>query len=464
MIKENTERTEVFQHIESLFAEGNIPQLREELNNLLPNEVFELLESVDEENQKKLFSLLSIHLASETFKFLEHDQQNFLLQSLSYEKIAELLNELSPDDRTQFLEEQPGAVVTELLKLLSPDERAITLSLLGFPEESVGRLMTTDYLAVKQHWTVEQVLRFIRKYGKYSETINVIYVIDDEGVLVDDVKIREFLFVSPETTVEEIMDRKFLALSVNDDEESAIPVFKNNNRVALPVIDSKGVMLGIVTIDDVLRLAEEEYTEDMQKMGGTEALEEPYIDMPIPKLIQKRAGWLIILFIGELLTASAMAFFEDEIAKAVVLALFVPLIISSGGNTGSQAATLIIRAMALGEITIKDWWRVMKREIVSGLALGAMLGVMGFLRVFIWTFFSNTYGEHWMAIAATVGFSLLGVVMWGSLAGSMLPLILKRLGFDPAVSSAPFIATLVDVTGLLIYFSFAILFLSGHLL
>jgi magnesium transporter len=452
------------QKILSLIEDGNISQLREELNLLLPTEVFDLIQECEVDDQKKIFSLLDISLAADTFKYLEHDVQNFFLESLSFEKVAELLNELSPDDRTQFLEEQPGAVVTELLKLLSPEEREVTLSLLGFPEESVGRLMTTDYLAVKEHWTVEQVLRYIRKYGKYSETINVIYVVDDQGVLVDDIKIREFLFVSPETTVEEIMDRKFLALSVNDDEESAIIIFKNNNRVALPVVDVKGVLLGIVTIDDVLRLAEEEYTEDIQKMGGTEALDEPYIDMPIQKLIQKRAGWLIILFLGELLTASAMAFFEDEIAKAVVLALFVPLIISSGGNTGSQAATLIIRAMALGEITIKDWWHVMKREIVSGFALGLMLGVLGFLRVFIWTFFSDVYGIHWFGVGLTVGFSLIGVVLWGSLAGSMLPLVLKRLGFDPAVSSAPFIATLVDVTGLLIYFSFAILFLKGLLL
>ena len=458
------ETASTYQQIKQLIDDGNIVQLREALNLLLANEVFELLEALDEEDGKKIFSLLEIQLAAGTFKYLEHDVQNFFLQSLSYEKVAELLNELSPDDRTQFLEEQPGVVVTELLKLLSPEERAITLSLLGFPDGSVGRLMTTDYLAVKQHWTVEQTLRYIRKYGRYSETINVIYIVDDDGILIDDIKIREFLFVAPETVVEDLMDKKFLALSVNSDEETAIAEFKNNNRVALPVVDTNGVLLGIVTIDDVLRLAEEEYTEDMQKMGGTEALEEPYIDMPIPKLIQKRAGWLVILFLGELLTASAMAFFEDEIAKAVVLALFVPLIISSGGNTGSQAATLIIRAMALGEISIKDWWLVMKREIISGLALGVMLGILGFLRVYIWTFFSDVYGIHWLGVAFTVGFSLIGVVLWGSLAGSMLPLILKRLGFDPAVSSAPFIATLVDVTGLLIYFSFAILFLKGLLL
>jgi magnesium transporter len=378
--------------------------------------------------------------------------------------MAALLNELSPDDRTKFLEELPGAAVKELLVLLDPEERAITLSLLGFPEGSVGRLMTTDYLAVKKHWTVDQVLKYIRKYGKYSETINVIYIIDDEGILLDDIRIREFLFVSPETGVSDLMDSRYVALSVNDDESAAITVFRNNNRVALPVINTKGVLLGIVTIDDVLRLAEEEDTEDIQKMGGTEALEEPYIDSSVYTLIQKRAGWLVLLFIGEMLTASAMSFFEDEIARAVILAMFVPLIISSGGNTGSQAASLIIRAMALGEIGIRDWWRVMKREFVSGLALGIILGIIGFFRIFLWTFFTNIYGPHWLGIALTVGTSLLGVVMWGSLAGSMLPLIIKRMGADPAVSSAPFIATLVDVTGLIIYFSAAMLWLKGTLL
>jgi magnesium transporter len=431
----------------------------------MPDELSRLLEETEDElNQKNLFGLLDIKIASEVFKFLEFDLQNYLLHSLAYEKMAALLNELSPDDRTKFLEELPGAAVKELLVLLDPEERAITLSLLGFPEGSVGRLMTTDYLAVKKHWTVDQVLKYIRKYGKYSETINVIYIIDDEGILLDDIRIREFLFVSPETGVSDLMDSRYVALSVNDDESAAITVFRNNNRVALPVINTKGVLLGIVTIDDVLRLAEEEDTEDIQKMGGTEALEEPYIDSSVYTLIQKRAGWLVLLFIGEMLTASAMSFFEDEIARAVILAMFVPLIISSGGNTGSQAASLIIRAMALGEIGIRDWWRVIKREFVSGLALGIILGIIGFFRIFLWTFFTNIYGPHWLGIALTVGTSLLGVVMWGSLAGSMLPLIIKRMGADPAVSSAPFIATLVDVTGLIIYFSAAMLWLKGTLL
>ena len=225
-----------------------------------------------------------------------------------------------------------------------------------------------------------------------------------------------------------------------------------------------GILLGIVTIDDVLTLAQEEDTEDIQKMGGTEALEEPYIDTPLLKLVRKRASWLVILFLGEMLTATAMAFFQGEIEKAVVLALFVPLIISSGGNSGSQAATLIIRAMALGEITISDWWRVMRRELLSGLMLGGILGIIGFLRIALWSTFSTVYGPHWMLLGFTVGFSLVGVVLWGTISGSMLPIFLKRLGFDPAVSSAPFVATLVDVTGLLIYFSWAFILLKGTLL
>ncbi len=454
-----------FSQVFSLLTEGKIPELKELLSTYMPDELSRLLEETEDElSQKNLFGLLDIKIAAEVFKFLEFDLQNYLLHSLAYEKMAALLNELSPDDRTKFLEELPGAAVKELLVLLDPEERAITLSLLGFPEGSVGRLMTTDYLAVKKHWTVDQVLKYIRKYGKYSETINVIYIIDDEGILLDDIRIREFLFVSPETSVSDLMDSRYVALSVNDDESAAITVFRNNNRVALPVINTKGVLLGIITIDDVLRLAEEEDTEDIQKMGGTEALEEPYIDSSVYTLIQKRAGWLVLLFIGEMLTASAMSFFEDEIARAVILAMFVPLIISSGGNTGSQAASLIIRAMALGEIGIRDWWRVMKREFVSGLALGIILGIIGFFRIFLWTFFTNIYGPHWLGIALTVGTSLLGVVMWGSLAGSMLPLIIKRMGADPAVSSAPFIATLVDVTGLIIYFSAALLWLKGTLL
>jgi magnesium transporter len=459
-----TETLQTLEEIRNHISEGKVNELKEFANQLQDTELASCIEAAEDDEQKIIFGLLNTKLAAQVFKYLEHDQQNDLLYSLNYERMAELLNELSPDDRTAFLEELPGGVVKELLKLLDPDERAVTLALLGFPEGTVGRLMTTDYLAVKRHWTVEQVLKYIRKYGKYSETINVIYIVDDEGVLIDDIKIREFLFVSPETRVDDLMDERYTALSVTDDEEKAISVFRSSNRVALPVIDAHGVLLGIVTVDDVLRLAEEEDTEDIQKMGGSEALEEPYMEAPIGKLVQKRAGWLIILFLGEMMTASAMSYFEDEIAKAVVLALFVPLIISSGGNSGSQAASLIIRAMALGEVGIQDWWKIMRREIISGLALGLILGIIGFTRIYVWSFFTNVYGPHWMGVGLTVGFSLVGVVLWGCLAGSMLPLVLKRLGADPAVSSAPFIATLVDVTGLILYFSLALLFLKGVML
>jgi magnesium transporter len=260
------------------------------------------------------------------------------------------------------------------------------------------------------------------------------------------------------------MDNKFTCLQVNDDREVAIKVFRKNNRFALPVVNETNVLLGMVTIDDVLRLATQEETEDLQKFGAVEALSEPYMRIPFLKLMKKRSGWLIVLFLGEMLTATAMGFFENEIAKAVVLSLFVPLIISSGGNSGSQASTLIIRAMALGEVTLKDWWKIMRREIGSGVFLGTVLGTIGFLRVASWTLFTNIYGPHWLLIAITIFFSLIGVVLWGTLMGSMLPLILKRAGADPAVSSAPFVATLVDVTGLIIYFTIALIVMRGTLL
>jgi magnesium transporter len=292
----------------------------------------------------------------------------------------------------------------------------------------------------------------------------VIYVVNDKGEFVDDLRIREILLSDPDRRVEDVIDKRFITLNVNDAQEVANQIFRMNNRVALPVIDDKQILLGIVTIDDVLWVANEEFSEDMQKIGGTEALNEPYLEIPLLKLFKKRVVWLIVLFLGEMLTASAMGYFEDEIAKAVVLALFVPLIISSGGNSGSQASTLIIQAMAVGEITLSDWWKVLKREILSGLLLGSILGAIGFFRVIVWNSIFHTYGGHSLLVGLTVGLSLIGVVLWGTITGSMLPIFLKKLGADPATSSAPFVATLVDVTGLLIYFSLAFLFMQGILL
>ncbi len=408
---------------------------------------------------------MAIHRASSVFKILDLSAQKRIIKDLPSAKTAELLNELPADDRTDFLEELPKEAIRDLIKLLDPEERKITLSLLGYPEDSVGRLMTPDYVYVYPEYTIDDVFKTIRKYARNSETIDVIYVINEKGELIDDIKIKNIILASPEKRVSEIIDGRIVSLNVNDDQEHANQVFQMNNRVALPVIDANNILLGIVTIDDMLWVANEEFSEDMQKMGGTEALNEPYLEIPLLKLFRKRVGWLVLLFIGELLTATAMGYFEGEISKAVVLALFVPLIISSGGNSGSQASTLIIQAMAVGEITIKDWWQVMRREILSGVLLGTVLGLFGFFRVIIWhQIFPNVYTIHYLMIGFTVGFSLLFVVLWGTLTGSMLPLILKRLGADPAVSSAPFVATLVDITGLIIYFSLAFFFLQGLLL
>jgi magnesium transporter len=427
-------------------------------------EIADLLNHLDEENLLLVFKAIDRDVAFAAYELLDVNFQIALLDLLPNKLVTLIINDMSPDKRTALFQELDNEMLNKHLKLLTLSERTVALNLLGYPENSIGRLMTPDYIAVKADWTINDVLSYIRKYGENSETLNVIYIIDDKGILIDDIKVREILIADPQTKLQEIIDGRYTALSVLDDEEVAINVFSKTNRVALPVIDKNGLLLGIVTMDDVLRLSKEEDTEDIQKLGGVEALEEPYMDVPIPLMIRKRAVWLIVLFFGELLTASAMAFFEDEIAKAVVLALFVPLIVSSGGNSGSQAATLIIRAMALGEITIKDWWNVLKRELISGFALGCILAIIGFIRIGLWNYFTHVYGDYWLGIAATVSFSLLGIVVWGTLMGSMLPIALKKLGADPATSSAPFVATLVDVTGLVIYFTFALLFLKGTLL
>ncbi len=448
----------------SLIKESNAAELKLVMANWQSPEIADYIYHLSDSDKAFVFTTLPYMMVVKTFKVLDLSTQKEIIRNLPHEQAAKILNEIQPDDRTQFLSELPGILVKDLLMLLSDEERVITLTQLGYPEHSVGRLMTPEYVAVKPDWTVQQVLDYVREHGKDKETINVIYVVDPDGHLLDDIRIREFLFVATDKKVKDLMDNKFNCLKVTDDEEKAVREFRQNNRVALPVTDDNGILIGIVTIDDVLRLAVEEETEDIQKIGGVEALEEPYMKIPFLKLMKKRSSWLVILFLGEMLTATAMGFFEGEIAKAVVLALFVPLIISSGGNSGSQASTLIIRAMALGEVTLRDWWQVMRREFFSGLFLGSILGVIGFARVSLWALFTNIYGEHWLLVALVVGFSLIGVVLWGTLSGSMLPLILRKFGADPAVSSAPFVATMVDVTGLVIYFSIALLVMKGTLL
>ncbi|HEY6899823.1 MAG TPA: magnesium transporter [Puia sp.] len=459
----DAENISVNEQFAEVIQSEDVLVIREFLNNQNISDVADLIyEYPDYEAQ--IMGNMSIHRASSTFKILDVPTQKRIIQELPAFKTAELLNDLSADDRTSFLEELPSEVVKELIKTLDPEERKITLSLLGYPERSVGRLMTPDYIAVEKDWTVKEVIEHIREVGKDSETIDVIYVVDEKGLFIDDVRIREIILANPEKKIEDIIDNRYIALNVNDDQEEASEAFKMNNRVALPVLDNNNLLLGIVTIDDVLWITQEEFSEDIQKIGGTEALDEPYLEIAIAKLFKKRVVWLIVLFLSEMLTATAMGQFEDEIKRASVLAIFIPLIISSGGNSGSQASTLIIQAMAMGEITIADWWRVVRREIICGLLLGAVLGLIGFFRVTLWNLIFHSYEPHGGLVALTVGFALVGIILWGTLSGSMLPIILKKFGADPATSSAPFVATLVDVTGLVIYFSVAYVILHDTLL
>jgi magnesium transporter len=411
-----------------------------------------------------VFRLLPKHVAAETFSYCDFDTQQELLHDMAREEVGALLNEMSPDDRTQLFEDLPGNVVSELINSLSVEERAIALALLNWPEDSVGRLMTPDYVIVKKHWSVQQALDHIRNYGKDSETLNYVYV-TEHGTLLDDIHIREVLLAPADRKIAEIMDHRFESLLATDDQESAVTEFKRTDRFALPVVDIDNKLLGIVTLDDVLDIAEEQATEEMQKFGAVQALNDTYIDVPLMELIRKRATWLVVLFVGGFLTATAMSAFESTIDSAVILALFLPLIISSGGNSGSQAATLIVRALALGEVTLSDWWQIMRRELAAGFVLGLILGVLGFARIMIGQSMEGAYDPSTTPLIATViAISLVGIVMAGTLAGSMLPLLMKRLGFDPAASSAPFVATFSDVTGIIIYFTIATLLLRGVLL
>jgi len=404
----------VVEEIQELLEKENDRALKQYLDQLNISDVEELIDELPQ-HAAKFIETLSLNRAVNVFRILDFPTQERIIKKLSGNKLNQIIKDLPPDDRTALFSELKGDVVKKMITLLPPEERKESLALLGYKEDSIGRLMTPDYIAVKPEWSITRVLAHIRRYGKNSETIDVVYVIDKEGVLLDDIRIREVLLADPEAIIGELTDKRFIALKANDPQEDAINIFRMNNRVALPVVDEHNVLLGIVTVDDILWIANEEYTEDMHKIGGTEALDEPYLDIPILKLVKKRAGWLIVLFLGEMLTATAMQHFEIELEKAVVLSLFIPLIMSSGGNSGSQASTLIIQAMALGEVTIAEWWRVMRRELVSGALLGIILGTIGFVRIVTWQeLHLYNYGPHWLLIATTIFFTLVGIVLWGS--------------------------------------------------
>jgi magnesium transporter len=439
--------------------------LREVFREWAPADVAEVILDLPEDEQVIIFRVLPHDLAADVFEYIGIEEQQKLLRAMAHEQVVGILNEMSPDDRTALLEELPSAAARQLIRLLTPEERHVATALLGYPEYSVGRLMTPDFIAAKEDWTVQYVLDYIREYGRDRETLNFVYVVDDRGKLIDDVRMREFLLRPLTAKVSDIRDRNFTALNATDSQQDALNVFRKYDRAALPVVDSNGVLVGIVTSDDMLDVAEEEATEDIQKLGGMEALDEPYTTIPFLRMVKKRATWLIILFLGEMLTATAMQGYNSEIERAAILAMFLPLIISSGGNSGSQATTLVIRAMALGELRLGDWFRVVRKELLSGLALGLILGVIGFFRITLWQYLHIfDYGKYHWLVALTVGSALVGVVLWGTLSGAMLPFLLRRCGLDPAASSAPFVATLVDVTGLVIYFNVALFVLRGTLL
>ena len=450
---------------EEIIAAKDWDTLRETLIELPPPDIAELITELPPEDEGVIFRVLPRELAAKVFEYIPIEHQRRLVQSLSNQQVHTILNEMTPDDRTRLLEELPAEVTRKLLDELSPEELRTARQLLGYPEGTVGRYMTPEYVALPPDITARDALERIRKTGRGKETLAIIYIINEKGKLLEDLRLGSLVLANPEMMIGDIEDRPIVSIPATMNAEDAVLEFERYDRVALPVVNKEGVMLGIITADDVLEFAERRATREMQKLGGSEALDAPYFETGFWPMVRKRGGWLAALFLGETLTATAMGKYEHEIERAAVLALFVPLIISSGGNSGSQATSIIIRSLALQEVKLKEWWRVFRKELLSSLTLGTFLGAIGFIRISLWHFAGwQHYEGHPFLMAITVWLSLIGVVMFGSLVGSMLPFLLRRLGFDPATASAPFVATLVDVTGLIIYFSVASLVLHGTLL
>lgn len=442
--------------IGEMLDERRTHEVRAALGNLHVPEIADLLEELAPHHRAVAFRLLPRDVAADVFTELPGEQQTQLLSDLTNEQLALMFNEMDPDDRAELFDEMPGRLAVQLLNMMRPEERRATQVILGYPPESVGRLMTPEYLTLRPEWTVQQALDHIRRHGRDAETVHILYLIDDRGRLLDDVRIRALLLAETDATIESLMDHSAVSLNARDDREEAVRVMERYDVSTLPVVDRDNVLVGIVTFDDVADVAVEETTEDIQKSAAVAPLQEPYLDTTLRTMFTKRAGWLAVLFLGQMLTATAMETFEGQLEAVIVLAIFIPLIISSGGNSGSQATSLIIRAMAVGEVELRDWAHVMRREILVGISLGVFLAAIGLVRIAGWQWLGwYDYGSQYLLVALTVAITLVGVVSWGSLVGSMLPFALRRLGLDPATSSAPFVATLVDVTGLMIYFSAA---------
>lgn len=442
---------------EELIARKDWESLRDALCDLEPPDMAEVLEDLPPEDSGILFRILPRDRASAAFEYLPVEQQSELVKTLGGEQLVTLLNEMAPDDRTRLFEELPAEVTRRALLQLAPEELKVARQLLGYPEDTAGRYMTPDLLQVRPDMTAAQTLEHIRLNAKKSETLNVIFVTDAKGFLLGDVRLANIVLAKPDAKIEDLIDRQLLSIPATAKREEVVQAFEKYDRVALPVTDTAGVIVGIITVDDVLDIAEDEATEDMQKLGGMEALEAPYMDIGFFTMIRKRAGWLAALAIGQMGTAIAVGFFSAEIARIAVLFSFLPMIVSSGGNSGSQATSLVIRSLAIRELELKDWWRVARRELLSGLALGLILGLLAAGQLFVLdAVHAIDAGDLRKMIAVTVALAVIGVVTLGTMSGAMLPFLLRKLGLDPATASAPAVATIVDVGGVVIYFVVAL--------
>lgn len=436
-------------------------QIRDALSTLEPVDIADLVHALEPDDAVIAFRVLPRQLAADAFAELTVDSQELLLEELGDERAARLIESMDPDDRVAVLDELPVEVAGQLIERFSPRNRKITQAILGYDSESVGRIMTPDYVRVRPEWTVARAIEQIRKYGHDAETIHWVYVVDHEGELLDDIHIRKLLLAEPESTIAQLMDNEFLSLRADEDREEAVRMMARYDRTALPVVDSLGLLVGIVTHDDVADIAEEEFTEDVQKLGGMAALDTPYMSTGLGVMLRKRGVWLALLFVMQVGTIAVISHFEDSLTRAVVLASFIPLVISCGGNTGSQAATMLVRALSVGDIETSDWWKVARKELLTGVGLGSVLGVLGFVTVSIASQMGFVATESPLRVGFAVGTAVVLIVTWATMIGSLLPMLLVRIGLDPATSSTPLIATLMDVSGLLIYFTVALTLLSG---
>ena len=456
----------VLASVRRLLRVGATANLLNLLQKRHPVDIAEILRALNDHERRATIDALAgsnPRLAMQVVAELGVDVGAALLASRPPGDIVRLLQELAPDDAAALIDRFPQDLADQIRELMQGPPTAEIAEVLENPEGTAGRIMNPRVFALPEDATAAEAVNALQQLGGVEMSF-YLYVIDERRHLVGVVSLRRLLLVPPQATLKQIMTTDVISVGVDTPQEEVAKKVSSYHLLAVPVVDDENKLVGTVTVDDVIDVIRDTTTEEFQKLGGLEALDEPYVRTPLLTLVKKRARWLVVLFLGEMLTATAMGYFEKEIARAVVLALFVPLIISSGGNSGSQAASLVIRALAVGEVTLRDWWRIMRREVLSGLALGAILGSVGFIRVSLWQQLFGTYGAHWFLIAVTVLFALIGVVMWGTIAGSMLPFVMKRLGADPATSSAPFVATLVDVTGLVIYFSVAATILRGSLL